>query len=50
MSQVLIVDDSSTLRQLLRAIVESDPALQVVGEARSGEEAVALCRKLRPDW
>ena len=49
MIRVLIVDDSPTLRQLTRAILESDPHLQVVGEARNGEEAIALCDKLNPD-
>jgi chemotaxis response regulator CheB len=49
MIRVLIVDDSPTLRKLTRAILESDPALQVVGEARNSEEAVALTHKLQPD-
>jgi two-component system chemotaxis response regulator CheB len=49
MIRVLIVDDSPTLRLLIRAILESDPELQAVGEARNGEEAVALCHKLQPD-
>jgi len=49
MIRVLIVDDSATLRRLIRAILESDPELEVVGEARDGEEAIALCRRLQPD-
>jgi two-component system, chemotaxis family, protein-glutamate methylesterase/glutaminase len=49
MIQVLIADDSPTQRRLIRAIIESDPALSVVGEARTGEEAVALCPRLQPD-
>ena len=49
MIRVLVVDDSPTLRYLIRAILESDPELQVVGEARNGEEAIALCEKLQPD-
>ncbi len=48
MIQVLIVDDSPTLRLLTRMILESDSNLQVVGEARNGQEAVALCHKLQP--
>jgi len=46
---VLVVDDSAVLRQSTRFILESDPGLKVVGEARNGEEAVALTRRLRPD-
>jgi len=49
MIRVLIVDDSPTLRHLIRVILESDPELQVVGEARNSEEAVALTHKLQPD-
>ena len=49
MIRVLIADDSPTLRHLIRAILESDPELQVVGEAHNGEQAVALCHELRPD-
>lgn len=49
MISVLIVDDMLTIRMSLRFILESDPELTVMGEAGSGEEAVAFCRKSRPD-
>jgi len=49
MVRVLIVDDSPTLRILIRRILDSDPEIRVVGEAANGEEAIALCRKLNPD-
>ena len=49
MIRVLVVDDSAVLRQSTRFILESDPELKVVGEARNGEEAVALVGRLRPD-
>ena len=49
MIRVLIVDDSPTLRGLIRSVLESDPELQVVGEARHGEEAIAQCESLQPD-
>lgn len=48
MIRVLIVDDSPTLRILIRRILESDPEIRVVGEAAHGEEAIALCQKLNP--
>ena len=49
MIRVLIVDDMVTIRMALRFILESDPELSVAGAVGSGEEAVAFCRKSRPD-
>ena len=48
-TRVLVVDDSSTVRARLREVIESDPRLQVVGEASDGEQAIALCEQVRPD-
>ncbi|HEY0930035.1 MAG TPA: chemotaxis-specific protein-glutamate methyltransferase CheB [Gemmatimonas sp.] len=47
--RVLIAEDSATLRDLLRGILESDPAITVVGEARTGAEAVSMALALDPD-
>jgi two-component system chemotaxis response regulator CheB len=47
-ARVLIVEDSETQRRYLRAAIEMDPALMVLGEARSGREAVALVARLSP--
>jgi len=49
MIRVLVVDDSPTMRQVIRAVLESDSELKVVGEAYNGINAVALCEKLQPD-
>jgi two-component system chemotaxis response regulator CheB len=49
MIRILIADDSPTARALLVAILSSDPELQVVGEACSGDEAVEMTRRLRPN-
>jgi two-component system chemotaxis response regulator CheB len=49
MIRVLIVDDSATTRTLLASILVADPAIQVVGEASDGLEAIALTQQLRPD-
>ena len=47
--QLLIVDDHTIVRQSLRAYLALDSDLHVVGEAGSGEEAINLCKQLRPD-
>lgn len=47
--RVLIVDDSSLSREVLRRTLELDAHLTVVGEAKTGEEAVTLVRALKPD-
>ena len=48
-TKVLIVDDSTFFRKRLKEIVESDPTMQVVGEAKDGKEGVDLTQKLHPD-
>jgi len=46
---VLLVDDHPIVRTGLRAVLEAAPGTRVVGEAASGEEAVAAAGLLRPD-
>jgi two-component system chemotaxis response regulator CheB len=46
---VLVADDSAAARVLLRGILEADPGLEVVGDARDGLEAVELADRLEPD-
>jgi NarL family two-component system response regulator LiaR len=46
---VLLVDDHALVRSGVRAYFQSQPDLQVVGEAGSGEEAVRLAEDLVPD-
>ena len=46
--KVLIADDQALIRSGLRAIIESEPGMQVVGEAGDGAEAVEAVRRLRP--
>lgn len=47
--RVLIADDQALVRAGFRMILESQPDLEVVGEARDGEEAIAIYERLRPD-
>ncbi len=46
---VMIVDDHELVRQGVRAFLDAQPGLQVVAEAASGREAVALAQELVPD-
>ena len=43
------MDDHAFMRAGLRLVLEAKTDLAVAGEAQDGEEAVALCRQLRPD-
>ena len=47
--KVLIVNDSPVSRAILRGILETDKAYEVVGEAPTGREAVRVMAALRPD-
>jgi two-component system chemotaxis response regulator CheB len=47
--RVIVADDLGFMRIALRQIIETDGDMRVVGEARNGEEALALARELRPD-
>lgn len=49
MKRILIVDDSAFIREQIRKLLETDSELQVVAEARNGEEAVQLVAGLKPD-
>lgn len=49
MIKVLLVDDQSLIRQGLKALLELEADLEIVGEAENGEEAVNLVATLQPD-
>ncbi|GAA3230505.1 response regulator transcription factor [Actinocorallia longicatena] len=48
MIDIIVVDDEELVRFGLRTILESDPELRVVAEARDGAEGLELCRLHRP--
>lgn len=48
-TRILIVDDHPTLREGLRAILDTQEDFEVAGEAANGEEAVVKAESLRPD-
>lgn len=48
-TKVLIVDDSPTIRDIFRAVYETDPEMEVIGEASNGIEAIDFVKKRRPD-
>ncbi len=49
MIRILVVDDHIVVRRGLIAMLETEPGMQIVGEAANGAEAVEQARKLVPD-
>jgi DNA-binding NarL/FixJ family response regulator len=49
MTRVLLADDQAVVRAGLRTILEIDEAIEVVGEANNGQQAVTLTQALDPD-
>jgi two-component system chemotaxis response regulator CheB len=49
MIKVLIVDDSSLVRSIIKDFLESDGSFQVIGEAENGKVGVDLAQQLNPD-
>ena len=49
MIRVLLADDHTILRKGVRMLVDSQPDMEVVGEAKTGREAIDQARGLKPD-
>ena len=47
--RIMAVDDHPLIRSGLRAVIASEPDMEMVGEAANGEEAIELYREERPD-
>ncbi len=47
--RVIIVEDHTIVREGLRAMLDSDPALEVIGESQDGHASLKLIEKLSPD-
>ena len=47
--RVLVADDHAVFRHGLRALLDSEPDMELVGEAATGREVVESCAKLAPD-
>jgi len=49
MIRILLADDHQLVRQGIRALLEREPVLEIVGEAADGVAAVKLVKRFRPD-
>ena len=47
--RLLLIDDHAIVREGIRAVLEEEPDLAVVGECGSGDEALQVCEALKPD-
>ena len=47
--RVVVVDDSAMMRRFITDMLQRDPAIQVVGVASNGREAIEVVQQLRPD-
>jgi DNA-binding NarL/FixJ family response regulator len=47
---LIVADDHDLLRESTCSILEREPNLRVIGEAKDGQEAIELCRLYRPEF
>lgn len=49
MATIVLAEDHHIVRQGLRALLQTEPDLHVIGEAADGQEAIGLLNRLKPD-
>jgi len=49
MIRILLVDDQHIIREGLKTMLESNPDMQIIGEAENGQQAIAQLSTLKPD-
>jgi two-component system chemotaxis response regulator CheB len=49
MLRILIAEDSQVIQRTLKALLEGEPGIEIVGMAGNGREALRMCHDLRPD-
>lgn len=47
--KLLVVDDSAFMRKAIESMVNKDPDIEIVGQARNGLEAIDMVKRLNPD-
>lgn len=48
-TKTLIVDDDASFRRRVKGLLDTEPDIEVVGEAADGQEAILKARELKPD-
>jgi DNA-binding NarL/FixJ family response regulator len=48
-ARIIIADDHELVRESTRSMVEIEPDLRIIDEAKDGQETIELCRLQRPD-
>jgi DNA-binding NarL/FixJ family response regulator len=48
-TSVLLADDQELMRMAFRMVIDTQPDIEIVGEAENGQEAVSTAERLRPD-
>lgn len=49
MTKIVLVDDHRLLRGILRGLLQSEPGLEIVGEAENGNQGLRLAEERKPD-
>jgi DNA-binding NarL/FixJ family response regulator len=47
--RLLVVDDNDAIREHIKSFIGTEPDMEVTGEAKDGEKAVLMARKMSPD-